>query len=319
MKIVHGFSSTQLKRCVVRGTSLAAYQFSRGKRRKSERSLLRTFDGEINKKQRRRIVQGAFQEFWEEIFSFLPPKKDQRNLRRADFLGAEHLYGALKQGKGVILWESSYLGRRNLAKQILHEHGFSILQVHAENHLGGFFDEDSPPSWVMRHLVKPFFENCEKKFISEIIYLGNSDSLAFTRVLLKRLAANAILCISGDGKAGKKLIPLRHLGFKELFSTGMVSLAKISGATILPLFCFRQRNGQSTLIIEPPIQVETGTDREPGLEKSLIQYIQVLESYVMRFPEMYRNWQTLGDSMGSFNTATASNNEGQGLTHESSG
>jgi hypothetical protein len=34
-------------------------------------------------------------------------------------------------------------------------------------------------------------------------------------------------------------------------------------------------------------------DREGNLEKTVIQYARLLESYIMKYPEQYRNWHLL--------------------------
>jgi predicted LPLAT superfamily acyltransferase len=205
----------------------------------------------------------------------------------------------LGNGRGVILWESNALGRRTLSKQILHENGFLIHQVYAEVHLKGFLttDPDRSNSWVREHMIKTEMERCETPFLAEIIYLPSSDSLVFTRILLDRLKQNAILCIPGDGRSGKKLLPMRFLGHTKLFSTGMVSLAKISGASILPIFCIQEKNGKTSLIIEPPILIETEVEREKVLEKGVLQYVGLLESYIRKYPEQYRNWSFWGGSL----------------------
>jgi len=112
------------------------------------------------------------------------------------------------------------------------------------------------------------------------------------------LKQNAILCIPGDGRSGKKLLPMRFLGHTKLFSTGMVSLVKFSGASILPIFCIQEKNGKTSLIIEPPILIETEVGRDQVLEKGVLQYVRLLESYIRKYPEQYRNW-TFGE--GSLN------------------
>jgi lauroyl/myristoyl acyltransferase len=151
-------------------------------------------------------------------------------------------------------------------------------------------------TWVQRHIIQRFFDNCERQFVTDIIYMPGSGSLAFTRVFLDRLKQNAILCSTGDGKFGQRLIPLQFLGHIDLFPTGMVSLAKMSGAPILPMFCIRERGGETRLIIEPPIRVETDVDRERGLKDSLTQYVHLLESHIRRHPEKYRDWHFVGQS-----------------------
>lgn len=294
IKVVSWLPSLMLKRFVVVGIAFTAYRVSSSKRRLSEKNLSEAFDGKLDRDQILRIVRGSFYEFWHNIFSLSLSNAERAALKRVELRGAEHLHRSLKDGRGAILLESSHFSKRTLAKQILHENGFSIHQVHSETHFGGFGNHGNPVSWVGRHIIKRFFERREKLFVAEIIYLLRSDSLIFTRTLLDRLKRNTILCSAGDGKVGQKLIPLKFLGRTDLFPTGMVSLAKISGAPVLPMFCIRDRNGQISLIIERPIHIETDAERERGLETSVTQYVSILESYIRRYPEQYRNWQFLG-------------------------
>jgi hypothetical protein len=53
---------------------------------------------------------------------------------RFEIRGLQHLKGALETGKGAILWLSNSFGRKFLAKQVLHDHEFSVHQIYGENH-----------------------------------------------------------------------------------------------------------------------------------------------------------------------------------------
>jgi lauroyl/myristoyl acyltransferase len=290
-KVLSWLSSTRLRALVARSIGLAAYWFLGNKRRLSERNLSETFEGKLRESQIRRIVRKSYYEFWYDTFSLLPSTSERAAIKQMDLRGVENFRKALRDGKGVILWESSYFGRRILAKQILHECGFAIHQVHAENHLlGGFMPSRSSATWIRDHVFKPFLEKGEKQFVSEIIYLPDSDSLAFTRVLLNRLKQNGIVCLPGGGMYARKFILTKFLDRPISFSTGIISLAKISGASLLPMFCIQERNGKISLIIEPPISVELNVDREYGIENGVNQYISLLVSYIRIYPEQYRNW-----------------------------
>jgi lauroyl/myristoyl acyltransferase len=296
IKIVSGFPFSLLKGLTLQSIVFAAYHVSKKKRHRMEKNLSEAFDGKLAEHQRREIVKGAFHEFWRETFSRWPTRQERAALKSAEIQGLEHLQRALRNGRGVILWESNAFGGRALSKQILHENGFMIHQVYAEFHLRGFLttDPDRSNSWVRDHVVKTEMERCEKPFLAEIIYLPRSDSLVFTRVLLDRLKQNAILCIPGDGRSGRKLLPMRFLGRTMLFPTGMVSLARISGASLLPMFCIQEERGKTSLIIEPPILIETEVGREQALEKGVVQYVSLLESYIRKYPKQYRNWTFQG-------------------------
>jgi hypothetical protein len=215
-------------------------------------------------------------------------------LERAELKGVEHLQNALERKNGVILWESICFGRRFTAKQILHKQGFAVCQVHNEDHMEAMLGGIRPPTWVSQSVIKRFVEDCEQKYLRGIIYLPSSDSLVFTRDLLKRLKKNAIVCIAGDGKRGQKLVPVTFAGRKDCFASGMVSLARISGAPILPMFCiYSDSDEKAQVIIEAPLSIESGFDRNRILQDSINRYIKLLESYMVLYPHHYRNWHVV--------------------------
>jgi KDO2-lipid IV(A) lauroyltransferase len=104
------------------------------------------------------------------------------------------------------------------------------------------------------------------------------------------LKQNGIICISADARRGHKFIAVPFLGHTNFFPTAMVSLAKLTGAAILPLFCIQESGDTVRLIIESPIPIETDSDRERCLEQTIIRYASLLESYIKKYPEQYRNW-----------------------------
>ena len=296
IKAVNWFSSPKLKEFVIKSIAFSAYRFSKNKRRLIETNLLRAFDGQLSEDQKRKIVEGTFYEFWHDTFSLLPSGAERDALKEVNLHGVEHLQRAIKEGKGAILWESNSFCRRDLAKQILHENRFSIHQVHGEHHFRSLLNDGNSSTWVRHRIINAFFEKCEKHFVADITYLPSSNSLAFTREVLNLLRQNAILVIPGDGQVGKKLISMKFFGRTDLFSTGIVSLAKISGAPVLPMFCVKGIDDRTSLIIEQPIQIERNADRERCLEDSVAQYISLLESYIKKYPEQYQKWRLLGES-----------------------
>jgi len=209
-------------------------------------------------------------------------------------VGLEHLRGALDAGRGAILWESAGFGRRLQCKRALNAAGIAVHQIHGPNHLGGLLDEDRFRTRT-RALVRRFFDGRERRFVADIVDLPASDSLAFTRDLLARLARNAVLCSTGDGRVGQRLVPLPFLGRTTLFASGMVNLAKLAGAPLLPVFCVFGNDGRLRVVVEAPLRIDRGPDREQELRSVLQQYASLLEAYIRRWPELYRNWHLLGE------------------------
>jgi len=231
-----------------------------------------------------RVVRESFDDFWREMLAWTAPPDGPGRIE-----GRDHLDRALADGRGAILWESSGFGRRLRAKQILHAAGYAVHQIHGETHVGGFFSGSEVPT-RLRELLKRFFDDLERRFVAEIIYLPvpSAESLAFTRGLLERLGRNRILCVSAEGRSGQRTVPLRFLGQTIPFSSGMVSLAKVSGAPLLPIFCA----ASEPLVIEAPIRVDPAAERDDALRQALGRYTALLEAWVRRQPELYRSWHT---------------------------
>jgi KDO2-lipid IV(A) lauroyltransferase len=294
MKAINRTGLPEVRDLAIRSVALAAYFFSQSKRRSIGKNLSRVFGERFSKAQKREITRKVFQTFWEESLSVRPFPSERAGLKRIEVHGRAHLNEALQDGKGVLLWESYSFGRRGLGKQILHEQGISVHQVHGARHFSGFLNASSPATWVQDHVIKSVLETLEKEYVSEIIYLTHSESLVFTRILFDRLRQNRIVCIQGDGIFGRKQIALPFLGTTAVFVSGVISLAKISGAAILPIFCFQEKDHQTRLVIEPPIRIETSAGREHTLEHGVTQYARLFESYIMKYPEQYHQWARLG-------------------------
>ena len=282
--------SLKVKTILVNSLAFIAYRLSKIKRRQCEENLALAFGGDLAEARIQTIVKSCFRQIWQETFSIPSPRFRAVLPEKLDIHGLEHLRAAMNKGNGAILWESSYFGRRLMAKQILHQQGVDVYQVHDENHLGGFGHSRVPTSWIQEHLIRPFFENCELPFVADILYLSDRSSPAFTKKLAERLRQNEIICISADVRRGHKFISVPFLGHVEHFPTGMVSLAKLSGAALLPLFCVQECENTVRLIVGSPIAIDVNGDREHSLEKTILIFTRLLESYIKEYPEQYRNW-----------------------------
>jgi lauroyl/myristoyl acyltransferase len=291
-KMVNAFSSPLPKAFLVQSVASLAYSLSRDKRRLTEKYLSEVLAGDLGEKERRDLVRSIFREFWQDNFSLEPSSSEKTVIQKVQIEGVGYLKEALQQRRGVILWESNSLSGRAVSKQILHERGFPIHQVYSDLHFQLFLNHGPGISWVQQHLIGRTLERIDRKSFAEIIYLPSSNSLAFVRILLDRLKHNAILCVPGDGSEGQRQVPVKFFGHTKLFPTGMVSLTKRSGATLLPLFCITGENGGPRLVIERPIDIQG--DRGQGFENSVLQYVRLLESYIRRYPKTYMKWHLLG-------------------------
>lgn len=283
--------SVRVRRRVAAGVSALAFRLSRDKRRGSEAMLARVFGPRLTPRRRGVIVRRAFHEFWADLFAL----RSLRGAPRADaaaIVGAAHLERALAGGRGAILWVSNHWAGMSTLKRTLHAHGFPVHKVHAEHHLGGF--RGGGATWVQRRIIGPFFDRHESAIVAGMVTI-RPGSLAFGRDLERRLRANGIVCAAVDGRLGRRFVSHPVLGVDEAFPTGIVTLARTSGAPLLPTFCLPGRPPR--VVIEPAIALPAELDREDAARSAIVRMVGRLEHHARRHPSRYVNWHMLGQTL----------------------
>ena len=260
---------------------------SRARRRAIDAQLRATFGVRYSDAERERIIERTSLTFWDDalLLCRLPLPGE---LRAARLEGFERIRAALDRGRGAILLENAYFGYRNAQKRIIHAQGWTAHQTHDGEHIGGF------GSWnettIASRLIRPFFEDRERQFCASVIYLSGTDSLAFTRQIADRLRANELVFIAGDGRVGQKRVEVRFLDRRLLFATGAISLTRLTGAPVLPVFCIREPEGMLRSIVEPALQVDDGGR---GVQAAMAEFARLLDSHVRRHPGQYHGWHKL--------------------------
>ena len=287
-------NSPRLRRSLSHTLGWSAFHLSREKRAGQLDGLKRYF-GDRVPRPLREIAAESFRSFWADVFSLAILPGEWEALRRIPVVGEERLAGALKAGKGAILWESNAFGMRNLAKQVLFLRGFRFTQVHVAHHLAGISNDGLCRSWIRKKVVQPFFESCEKRYIEDFVYLpADAASLAFGRRLQAVLEGNRILCSAWDGAIGVKKLPVPLMGSTRELPTGMVSLARAAEAPLLPLFCVPAPESGFQVVIERPVRMSRTGDRDRDLRNALRDFAHLAESQVVRHPGQYRLWRAAG-------------------------
>ena len=289
MIAVARIGSTRLRDLVAAAVSALAFQLSRGKRQGTEATLARAFGPRLGARRRRTIVRRVFREYWVDVFSLLPLRGAPRG--DAVLVGAEHLRHALAAGHGAILWISNHWAGMSTLKRTLHAHGFPVHKVHAEHHLGGFRGHGD--TWVQQRLITPFFDRHESAIVAGIVTIKRG-SLSVVRDLAACLQANGIVCVAADGHNGQRFIPHSQLGIDEAFPTGAVTLARTSGAPLLPVFCVPGPGRSLQVVVEPAVALPAGLDREGIVRGAIDQYVARLEYRMRRRPSRYVNWHLIG-------------------------
>ena len=288
VRVTSWFPYRSVRIAVARVLAGLSYHLSLSKRAAMKRAVTAALGDRLDDRELTRILKGSFYDLWLEVLGSKPNKIDAEAVTEAQVIGWNHLEDALAAGKGVILWESSGFGRRFWAKQILCRKGMRVHQIRGSTHLGGLYSHSA--TWVRRCVIGPFFDDAESPYVAELILLPSTGNLSYGRMLLQRLRENAAICVAADGMNGARLLAVPFLGASYQFSTGMVSLARKSGAAILPIVCLEIDDGKACLIIEEAIRVDEDDDRERQIEQIIARYAALMERCIQREPTSYRNW-----------------------------
>lgn len=195
--------------------------------------------------------------------------------------GLDHLRAALNRKKGAILWESP-LGFRILGTRALVEQGFPITQVHGPAHGGG-------PSVAGQRFFRRIHRTAEARLLPDVVRIQEA-STSYVDALMKRLRENAIVCMAGFGPMGSRFVPLDFLGVRQYFATGIISLALVSGAALIPVFCYRESDGVQHLSLEQPVPLPSGRNRQELYTEALESHSRMLADYVKRYPSQWSRW-----------------------------
>ena len=131
--------------------------------------------------------------------------------------------------------------------------------------------------------------------VSDIVRLPDGTALAHTKRVIDLLGRNAVVCMTADGRVGRRLISRQLLGRPVPFATGAASLARLTGAALVPMFCFDDSSGRPVLVLEPPVDVPADLSREAAAAAIVQHFVDRLAYYVERFPGQYRNWHLIDE------------------------
>jgi lauroyl/myristoyl acyltransferase len=206
-------------------------------------------------------------------------------------VGFEHVAAALEAGRGAILWDSTFAGHNLVTKMALSRAG--VPPVHLSHPSHGF-----SRSRVGGKFLNPVLTRVEDRYLAERLLVADADSWDATvvsamRAFVQRLRANAVVTITAYGSdESRKLVELPCLSGTVRFPTGPANLAVLSGAPLLPVFTLHKGPGRFEVHIEPALPI-TREDRAQGFASAIESYVQTLEQYVKRDPELWIGWHGL--------------------------
>jgi hypothetical protein len=76
-------------------------------------------------------------------------------------------------------------------------------------------------------------------------------------------------------------------------ATGSPNLALTTGAALLPVFIICKSPRLFEIIIESPLNLPEATSRHEAIELLLHMYAKLLESYLVRYPYLFKAWKSV--------------------------
>ncbi len=198
--------------------------------------------------------------------------------------GLSHLQAALEGGKGVILLASHFGLHGFTPLMLLKRLGYRYTAV-----VNAEIKADD--SWVYKNIVYPIRSRTWQHF--NVIDPDGSPQ----RPMIECLRNNEIMIICGDTLEDDALtlafpqgLRAPFLGHSLPLKTGPYRLSRWLKSPILPFFVIPRSETEFTMIIEPPMTLNSDNS-EAGLLADLTQYTSRLEHYVSDYPIHWGHWR----------------------------
>lgn len=225
---------------------------------------------------------------------------DSREVRRAakDLLDAhftawlDFLHFATRPPEEASRLVESVVGYSRIVEGRDQGNGVLLLTAHLGNwEVGGLMlaEMKQPISVVLVPDIFPAVERARRDLHARagITEIRVDRSLAPTLAVLRALKANGIVAMQGDRDFSNTGIAVPFFGRDAYFPRGPFLVAMATSATVLPAFIIRAPDGRYRAVVEEPLAIERGRDREAALRENVRRYVAVLEKYVSANPEQW--------------------------------
>jgi KDO2-lipid IV(A) lauroyltransferase len=222
------------------------------------------------------IGRASYMHFGMGIAEFVRvPQVDRSYVERYIRLdGLEHLDRALEDGKGAVL-VTGHFGSWELMGRAL------VLAGYPMNFIVG----------VQRNpLVQDMMNDIRR---SAGVGVVEPDSLL---KITRRLRSNGFVAMLSDQDAGPHGAFVDFFGEKASTPQGAARLALMTGAPVIPGFIIRLGGLRHHVVIEKPVEIPAGMDREEAVMRITRAFTGVIEKYAGEHPDHYlwahRRWKT---------------------------
>ena len=194
---------------------------------------------------------------------------------------ADRIDAALSQGKGVILWVTSFVFSNQMTKMALNRAGYGVTHLSRPTH--GF----SESQFGVR-VLNPIQTRIEDRYIRERVEIQKARPIDALRTLHGRLRDNGIVSITLNDET-EHMLPVPFLAGTADIPRGPAELARMTGAVLLPVCTVREAHWRYVTHIGEPIAAPglRGAEHDQAVAHDLVAW---LEPIILKHPALWKTW-----------------------------
>jgi KDO2-lipid IV(A) lauroyltransferase len=226
------------------------------------------------------LARSTFENVGLTIAEFARFRRLDKNFFESQFEGndVEHLRGATKEGKGVVL-VTGHFGNWELIGAYIRQSGFP-LDVVVKEQRNPFVDR-----WIDKNRMRQG--------------VGIIKTGIATRAVVRSFSEGRLVAFVSDQYVGEDGILVNFMGRPTTVSKGPAAFAVRLGLPIIVGFLVRTGPWKFKPVIFPALRPNPSTDREEEILRLTQAYTSLLEELVRKHPDhylwMHRKWKNLVD------------------------
>jgi len=198
--------------------------------------------------------------------------------RRLRYFGLdEHLLPAIAAGKGVIML-GAHLGNPELAGQGMLPRGVKVFAL---------TEPLQPPR--LRRLVDSLRSSKGHTF-APVGFAG-------VKRAIQTLREGGVIALMGDRDIEGPKASLPFFGEETMMPTGPIEMALRTGATVIPSFCLRTKQGGIDAYLEEPLELERTGDMERDARTNTKRFLALLERRLRQHPDQWVVLESIWDGV----------------------
>ncbi|HKD11352.1 MAG TPA: lysophospholipid acyltransferase family protein [Thermoanaerobaculia bacterium] len=217
-------------------------------------------------------ADGMFRGHFAAWFDFLhfatrPAREASRLIEGVD--GFSRIVEGRLRGKGVLLL-TAHLGNWEVGS-------FMLAEIRLPIHV------------VLVPDIFPGVERARRKLHQSrgVTEIPVDHSFVPTLSVMRALEENGIVAMQGDRDFDNTGVAVPFFGREAYFPRGPFRVAMATEATVLPAFILETTGSRYRAVIEEPLSIVRGPDRDTALAANISRYVALLERYVRENPAQW--------------------------------